>query len=168
MKKKIFIIGQGGLGQSWRHWYAPSWTIRDCRFLWRHCSFWNHNNGITSSRKHQATCFNIRSRTGCRCHWRPADKQKIVSMLPELVQFPVIIHPSVVLEMRQQSAFGQGTVLTAGVKLTVDIELGSHVLVNLNSTIGHNTRIDDFCSIMLGLIWQEALHWANVSYWLRR
>jgi sugar O-acyltransferase (sialic acid O-acetyltransferase NeuD family) len=41
-----------------------------------------------------------------------------------------------------------GCILCRGVKLTVDIQLGRFVIINLNSTIGHDVSIGDFCSIM--------------------
>ncbi len=43
---------------------------------------------------------------------------------------------------------GEGTIITAGNILTVDIKIGKHVMVNLDCTIGHDTVIEDFCSIM--------------------
>lgn len=81
----------------------------------------------------------------------PQIKQKIISSLPSHIQYPVVIHPSVVLGDKSTISLGQGTVLTAGVKLTVDITIGDHVLINLNSTIGHNTSIGNLCSIMPGV-----------------
>jgi len=40
-----------------------------------------------------------------------------------------------------------GTIICAGVICTVDIAIGKHVILNLNTTIGHGTVIDDFCTI---------------------
>jgi acetyltransferase-like isoleucine patch superfamily enzyme len=45
---------------------------------------------------------------------------------------------------------GEGTIITAGNQLTVNIDLKNHVLLNLNCTVGHNVIIDDFSSIMPG------------------
>lgn len=33
-------------------------------------------------------------------------------------------------------------------KITVNVNLGDFVIVNLNSTIGHDVRISNFCSLM--------------------
>ena len=46
---------------------------------------------------------------------------------------------------------GTGTVICDGVKATTDYKIGSHVLVNLNATIGHDVIIEDYCSIMPGV-----------------
>ena len=39
---------------------------------------------------------------------------------------------------------GSGTVVTAGCILTNQIRIGSHVHVNLDSTIGHDCVVKDF------------------------
>jgi len=42
---------------------------------------------------------------------------------------------------------GAGSVICSNVSLTTNIRLGRHVHVNLNSTIGHDSRIADFVTI---------------------
>lgn len=64
------------------------------------------------------------------------------------VTFPVLIHPAAVIG--EHVMMGAGTVITAGCVLTVDIEIGKHVLINLNTTIGHDVNIGDCSSIMPG------------------
>jgi len=43
---------------------------------------------------------------------------------------------------------GNGAILCSGVKLTVDIKIGSFVIINLNSTLGHDVVLDDYVSLM--------------------
>lgn len=45
---------------------------------------------------------------------------------------------------------GVGAIVCDGVSTTVNISIGSHVLLNLNATIGHDVIIGDYCSIMPG------------------
>jgi len=45
---------------------------------------------------------------------------------------------------------GQGIIICDGVIATVDYNIGSHVLLNLNVTIGHDVTVRDYCSIMPG------------------
>jgi sugar O-acyltransferase (sialic acid O-acetyltransferase NeuD family) len=66
------------------------------------------------------------------------------------VVFPVMIHPTVIMDDRDSITIGDGTVITAGCVLTTQIVLGKHVLLNLNSTVGHDTQVGDFSSIMPG------------------
>ena len=46
---------------------------------------------------------------------------------------------------------GKGIIVCDGVIATVNIQIGSHVLINLNVTIGHDVAIGDYCSIMPGV-----------------
>lgn len=61
------------------------------------------------------------------------------------VKFATLIDPNV--QMSGKVKMGEGCVISAGTILTVDITLGSHVIINLNCTIGHDTRIDDFVTL---------------------
>lgn len=56
-----------------------------------------------------------------------------------------LVHPSVTTGARVR--LGAGSVLCAGVRITTNIELGRHVHVNLNATIGHDTVVGDFVSL---------------------
>ena len=57
-----------------------------------------------------------------------------------LLKFPNIIHPNVVLD-RDSVVFGEGNIICAGNILTKDIELGSFNILNLNCTVGHDSLI---------------------------
>lgn len=46
---------------------------------------------------------------------------------------------------------GAGTVFCAGSIATVDVNIGAHVHVNLNSTIGHDVEIDDYVTLSPGV-----------------
>jgi sugar O-acyltransferase (sialic acid O-acetyltransferase NeuD family) len=81
----------------------------------------------------------------------PVVKAEICADLSKYpVLFPTIIHPSVIMDDCDSIAIGEGTVITAGCVLTTDIVLGRHVLLNLNATVGHDTQIGDFSSVMPG------------------
>lgn len=54
--------------------------------------------------------------------------------------FPNLISQNATLDMRLNKA-GKGNIITSGTVFTVDIELGSFNIFNLNSTIGHDTVI---------------------------
>lgn len=82
----------------------------------------------------------------------PASKSILVKMIdPSRVYFPVIIHPSAILQDEASTSIGQGSIITAGCLLTTDIKVGSHVLINLNTTIGHDVEIGNYTSIMPGV-----------------
>lgn len=82
----------------------------------------------------------------------PLHKAEVIRKIRnEAVQFPVLIHPSVILHLPDTISIGEGTVITAGVILTAEIAIGRHVLLNLNTTVGHHSKIGSYCSIMPGV-----------------
>ncbi len=67
------------------------------------------------------------------------------------VHFPILRHPSVILQEASAIEIGEGTILCAGSILTTDIRIGSYVLINLNCTIGHGVTIGTASSLMPGV-----------------
>jgi len=66
-----------------------------------------------------------------------------------LVDFPVLIHPNVIVGSKQNQ-FGRGCIVTAGCVFTTGIRLDEFVIVNLSSTVGHDVSIGPYSSIMPG------------------
>lgn len=78
----------------------------------------------------------------------PYIKRKIIGNLNNSkIKFATLIHPSVSIQNYGLS-IGYGCIITSGVILTVNIEIGNHVILNLGCTVGHDTKIGDFCSFM--------------------
>lgn len=67
------------------------------------------------------------------------------------VNFPILRHPSAILQEASSIEIGEGTIICAGSILTTDIRIGSHVLINLNCTIGHGVTIGTASSLMPGV-----------------
>lgn len=61
------------------------------------------------------------------------------------IRFATVIDPSVILSDRIK--IGVGTIICAGTILTVDINIGNHVIINLDCTLGHDDVIEDFVTI---------------------
>ena len=64
------------------------------------------------------------------------------------VNFPVLIHPGVIIGDSQFNRIGEGSIVCAGVIITVNIEIGRHVILNLCCTVGHDAIIGDYSSFM--------------------
>lgn len=81
----------------------------------------------------------------------PALKQRFAAATEEagFRHCEPIVHPHVYVS--RHSSIGPGSVVCAGVVLTVNVRIGSHVIVNLCSTIGHDVRIGDFATISPGV-----------------
>ena len=77
----------------------------------------------------------------------PVGKKKVIERMKESRnRYPVLIHPSVVYS--KSVNFGEGTIICAGNIVTVNIEIGKHVIVNLDCTIGHDANIGDYSTIL--------------------
>jgi sugar O-acyltransferase (sialic acid O-acetyltransferase NeuD family) len=61
------------------------------------------------------------------------------------MSFCNIIHPSVI--MSEFVKMGEGVIICAGSILTVNIEIGCHTHININSTIGHDAVIGAYSTI---------------------
>lgn len=81
----------------------------------------------------------------------PRTKRKIVeSITNPLIDFPNLIHPSVVIG-EDDVRLGTGNIICAGVIITVNIEIGNFVILNLGCTVGHDTIVSDYSSFMPGV-----------------
>ncbi len=77
----------------------------------------------------------------------PRAKREIVQKLTRRcpgIEFPSLVHPSAIIGRRVR--IGTGTLITANCVITVDVEIGNFVLLNLSSTVGHDAVIGDFSS----------------------
>lgn len=65
------------------------------------------------------------------------------------VPFNNVIHPSAILT--DLISIGDGVIIAAGCILTNQIQIGNHVHINLDSTIGHDCIIEEFTTIAPGV-----------------
>lgn len=80
----------------------------------------------------------------------PQIKKKMVEKTNDIgLKFCSIIHPSV--KMSKYVEVGKGTIITAGNILTSQIKVGNHVIINLDCTIGHDSIIEDYCTVAPGV-----------------
>ncbi|WP_397451922.1 acetyltransferase [Pseudomonas sp. NA-150] len=78
----------------------------------------------------------------------PRVRKKILSkmLLSGSPDFATLIDPAAIV-MTEQVSVGAGSIICAGTICTVDIEIGAHVIINLNCTVGHETRLEDFVTV---------------------
>lgn len=80
----------------------------------------------------------------------PKVKRSILSQIkPEWnIRFATLQHKRSCLQDSALIHVGEGSIVCAGAVLTTGIAVGSHVLINLNATIGHDSAIGSCSSIM--------------------
>ena len=75
-------------------------------------------------------------------------REKIVSNMKTVnpsIKFGTVIDPSA--EMSDLVTIGEGTIICAHTIITVNIEIGSHVIINLDCTVGHDAVLQDFVTL---------------------
>lgn len=82
----------------------------------------------------------------------PALRAKIAGNNPDC-RFTNLIHPSATFGYKQRERLAEdtGIIVCAGCRITNSITFGAHVLLNLNTTVGHDTVLSDFVSVMPGV-----------------
>lgn len=81
----------------------------------------------------------------------PAARCQVVGRLERIARltFPTLIHPLAWVGNRVQ--IGEGTIVCAGTRLTTDVRIGRHVLLNTGCIVSHDCEIDDFGTIAPGV-----------------
>lgn len=153
MRKKIYVVGSGGFGREvlWLieriNQVHPTWKIEG--IIDDNIEQYNKNiNGY-------------RVLGGCDYFddieeevfiviaiGSPKVREKIVKKLEEYpnIRFAKIIDPTVILSEKVE--IGEGTIICAGTIITVNINIGKHVIINLDCTIGHDSILEDYTTVL--------------------
>lgn len=79
----------------------------------------------------------------------PRIKKAILNNIKNsLVDYPTIIHPSVITGNRKYVKIGKGCIICPATIITTDVEIGDFVIINLACTVGHDTVIKDYAAFM--------------------
>lgn len=75
-------------------------------------------------------------------------REKIIKNLKSVnpnIKFATLIDPSV--ELSDFVTIGEGTIICAHTIITVNINIGKHVIINLDCTIGHDAILNDYVTL---------------------
>lgn len=150
--KDLYIIGAGGFGREVA-WLVE--RINEIEPTWNLKGFIDDNTDIHGSLQDDYSVvggcdylMNITQEVWVVCAIGSTKiRQKIIEKLKKYanVKFATLIDPSVMRSERVD--IGEGSIICAGTIITVDISIGSHVIINLDCTIGHDDIIHDFVTI---------------------
>lgn len=148
--KNLYIIGAGGFGRevAWLveriNSVKPTWNLKG--FIDDNETLWGSFDGgypVFGGCKYIASLENVYA--VCAVGSAKVRKQIIDKLKDTSVKFATLVDPSVLLSNRVK--IGEGSIVCAGTIITVDVNIGNHVIVNLDCTIGHDAVIDDFVTI---------------------
>lgn len=67
-----------------------------------------------------------------------------IKALPN-IHYATLINPDVAISGRVK--IGEGTIICAGVIITIDITIGKYNIINLDCTVGHDAVLEDFVTL---------------------
>lgn len=148
--KDLYIIGAGGFGREVA-WIVE--RINSIKPTWNLKGFIDDNETLWGSTEGEYHVFG-----GCEYLSALEDvyavcavgssnvRKKIIEKLKDTsVKLATLVDPSVLYS--NSVKIGEGAIVCAGTIITVDVNIGDHVIVNLDCTIGHDAVIDDFVTI---------------------
>lgn len=148
--KDLYIIGAGGFGREVA-WIVE--RINSIKPTWNLKGFIDDNETLWGSKEGEYHVFG-----GCEYLSALEDvyavcavgssnvRKKIIEKLSDTsVKFATLVDPSVLYS--NSVKIGEGAIVCAGTIITVNVNIGDHVIVNLDCTIGHDAVIDDFVTI---------------------
>lgn len=146
----LYIIGSGDFGRevAWCveriNNVTPTWNLKgfidDNETKWKTKEDGYIVLGDCEYLKQQENAYAV-----CAVGNAKVRKQIIEKLSNSGVRFATIVDPSVILSKRV--SIGEGTIICAGTIITVDIEIGNHVIINLDCTLGHDDAIADYVTI---------------------
>jgi sugar O-acyltransferase (sialic acid O-acetyltransferase NeuD family) len=153
--KDIIVYGAGGFGME------VAFLIEDCNTsLLR----WNILGYLDDDRDKWGSVFYGYKVLGGRDWLKHRDREVAAALavadpearrtlaetvLNDRVEFPVLIHPSVISSRAVR--IGEGSIICAGSILTVEIDIGRHVHINPGCTIGHEVTLEDYATLYPGV-----------------
>lgn len=80
----------------------------------------------------------------------PAARRRIVHAAVSMGHrlFPTLIHPSA--QVGGRVSVGEGTVICAGAVVTADVQIGRFVIINVGSTVSHDSVLEDYATLAPG------------------
>lgn len=92
-------------------------------------------------------------------------RERIFKKYPDL-SYPNLIHSSVTCGYGMKDIFSgiKGAIFAAGVRITTGCKFGNFIVLSLNATIGHDSQLDDFVSVMPGVNISGNVHLCTKSY----
>lgn len=81
----------------------------------------------------------------------PVFKHRILASVRDVghERFATLRHPRSWIGRRV--SLGEGSIICAGVMVTTDVEIGNHVILNLNATVGHDAVLEDLSTVAPGV-----------------
>jgi len=150
MKRKLYLVGAGGLGRELEFWInLIPLKVRNYEIN----GYIDDNPGALSSfpsdYKIVGNTFDFEYRKDdlvILCIANSLIKEEIVKRLKDKVEIFRFISP--LAQVSKFSTIGEGSVITPNCLISTNVTIGAYVFVNIGSQIGHDCKIGDYTSFM--------------------
>jgi sugar O-acyltransferase (sialic acid O-acetyltransferase NeuD family) len=150
--KDVLIIGAGGFARE------VAWLIEDINYKnesWNLIGYLDENlnnkghllNGyevlgdFNDFKEHNKEIYYVCAVGDTSIRKELSKKAENIGLKPA-----TLVHPSVIIS--KYVKIGEGTMICASSIITVNVEIGKHVIINLDCTIGHDVVIADYVTIL--------------------
>lgn len=133
----IAIIGNGGMGREVKSYFNKI-GIESIFFV--SDEFYKPNSNLM-----KLSDLDIDKHHVLVCIANPSARKQIVNNLPNETRYFTFIHPSA--QVYTEHMIGEGSIICPNVVVSCNVKIESHVIINYNSTIGHDTHIGNYSTI---------------------
>jgi sugar O-acyltransferase (sialic acid O-acetyltransferase NeuD family) len=143
----IIIIGAGGFARE------VAWLIEEINLTnreWNLIGFFDENTNDTKL----LNGYKVLNKNDLENHTHAylvvaigdsETRKKVVNRYSSF-KFATLIHPDV--SISSTNRVGEGSIVCKGNIITVNVDIGNHVIVNIDSTIGHDALLEDFVTVL--------------------
>lgn len=145
MKPNLFIVGAGGFAKEVLWLIDEIGHLESCQGFLEPDIIWQEkwkNETLLSKRVLPYSQVSLKDSSLVIAIGSPSVRRRVAELDFNGGEFKSLIHPNA--RISKWVDVGEGSIITAGCIITVDIEIGIHAQLNLDCTVGHNTKIGDY------------------------
>lgn len=150
MKRKLYLVGAGGLGRELEFWIN---LIPSGERNYEISGYIDDNPAALDDKpsdyKIIGNTYDFEFRSGdlvALCISNSVIREEIFNRLKLKVEIFTFISP--MAKVSKFSMIGQGTIITPNCLITTNVTIGECVLLNIGSQVGHDSTIGSFTSLM--------------------
>ena len=145
--KDIIIVGAGGFARE------VAWLIEEINIKnqeWNLIGFFDENNNENKTLNGYKVLNSSDLENYSQAYLVVAigdseTRKKVVDRYSSY-KFATLVHPDV--SISSTNNIGEGSIICKGNIITVNVDIGKHVIVNIDSTVGHDAILEDFVTIL--------------------
>lgn len=147
--EKIYIVGAGGFARE------VAWLIEDINDknpVWELAGFIDENKANVGKELNgylvlgDVEYLNKQEKANVVIAIGSGEARENLSKKIKNHVYPILIHPSVIKS--KYMTIDEGTIVCAGSIITTNINIGKHVIINLDCTIGHDVILENYTTIL--------------------